>query len=1118
MDKDIKVNKNVFSARLLNKLHSGIGVRSSTKLEVLVKFDNDESFDNFLANQTTISNSVNATGNKRYKVIRASKSVRVVSLEIRLDVLGSLSIKDKELGIKNVDENFRVRMSLDKTHAIEMVHSAWNLGFHGQGVKVAVLDTGIDSTHPDLSGVVIKHENFSSDKNQDDAVGHGTHVASIIAGRGKVDITKKGLADGCELFDGKVLASDGFGKADDTIAGIEWAVAEGADIINMSLGASGAFDGTDALSEAANWAVTQGVTVCAAAGNCGPEGNTLECQAIGDKTIDTPGCAAFVITVGAVDKFGKIAGYSSRGPTWGNIFKPDVVTVGSDIVAARANETSMGVPVDGHYTKASGTSMATPVCSGLIALILEIVKSKNQKLKPEEIKKLLQNSALSIDGAREKDQGAGFIEMERILSFLEVQPMEVFKVESFTPLGGTHRAGESLLWFLTLNNTTEDALFDVTATFVSNQIEIEMPAKSFGTIEKNGTERVGYTLSAKNDGVFNMKLNIEYKTKPEGELLKVEKNIKVSVEPKVVIVSEDRLNIVLNDAVNKLLDKQNNNGTWAGDIMFNVWTNAMYAILHKAIGLDGIPTEVLDWIEANRTGQDVKGKPDGTWGIVDDPSLHMLETTVLSEIALEIWGRDRNQDAWDFIDQQATSRLASAISLADPFTQLFSAIASLYTPPGIESYYSVHDILAPPIEMLLVPRFAKNSLHRLFAAWGQDGIPALMVITTVMKEKNIPLAKQIFLKRVESILLRSQNEDGSWYGTALPSIACTMAMHFLGYSNTHEVMIKAVKFLKSLQRSDGYMARFRLPVWDTGLAILALRNAGVDAHNHQLRSAGLYLMDSQNFSGGIPFQKENISYPDTDDTSIAILALSDLDMDEKEGQKKAIIEKGLRWLLYMHSNDGGWAAFAKNQAKKTRGKLPFFKDDPSTADVTGHVLSSLKLASEFGYTKAAEEAIKGGVRWIKKMQMDSGEWFGRWGLTYTYGITAVLQGLYDIGESMDQTFIQDSVDYLLQTQHSDGGWGEGFATYYNSEAKDITDSTIEQTAWSLLGLLVTPKTARVDDAINRGVNFLLNRYDMENGWGNGQYTVGALWIYKNTLYPLLWSIWAIGLYKNQKGV
>ncbi len=273
-------------------------------------------------------------------------------------------------------------------------------------------------------------------------------------------------------------------------------------------------------------------------------------------------------------------------------------------------------------------------------------------------------------------------------------------------------------------------------------------------------------------------------------------------------------------------------------------------------------------------------------------------------------------------------------------------------------------------------------------------------------------------------------------------------------------------------------------------------------------------MRSQTDCGGIPFQRENIPYPDTDDTSLVVLALNDMDLGPDEPAKRDVTSSALRWLLFMQGDDGGWAAFGKNQSVKTTA-TPVFKDDPPTADVTGHVLSSLKLAPAFGFADRARSAISSGISWLKRTQLPRGEWFGRWGLTYTYGTTAVLQGLSDLGQPLGQSFVQSGVQYLLNTQKPDGGWGEGYVTYYNFQAQDDSPSTATQTAWSLLGLMSVPRTAAVDQAVERGVQFLVDRYDSQKGWEQPEYTEGALWIYKNRLYPLMWGVWALSTYRKR---
>lgn len=585
-----------------------------------------------------------------------------------------------------------------------------------------------------------------------------------------------------------------------------------------------------------------------------------------------------------------------------------------------------------------------------------------------------------------------------------------------------------------------------------------------------------------------------------------------------VVPDLTRVQRVLNDACQRLLAEQQPDGTWHGAIMYNAWTNGMFCILQRLLGEDREPTAALDWLEAHRSGQGQNGQPNGTWGVLDIPSPSFLEGTIAAEIALEIWGRGPFEEAWAYIDEQASGRLTSGIGLADPFTQSFATLASPWAPPGRGPYYDISEVLAPPLELLLLPRVFASSLPHLAGAWGQDALLALIVIATIASGRRLNIAELALLKKAEAQLLDDQNSDGSWYCTFLPTIAGTLAMHLLGYGADSPTIKRATDFISRLERADGYVARYKLPVWDTSIAILGLTSAGTSAAAPPLRRAGDYLLDAQTDTGGIPFQQENALYPDTDDTSYAVLALDRLDMGEREREKRRVMVKAVRWLGFMQGDDGGWAAFAKNQQKAVRGLLPVFKDDPATADVTGHVLSALALGPT--EPRACAERTELALSWLEQMQLDQGGWFGRWGLTFTYGTAAVLMALRDLaaaraaqgGAQLPPGVVESAVGYLLSKQRPDGGWGEGYPSYYDFNAQEDTPSTVEQTAWTVLGLLAVPRSDATESAIARGVDFLLSKYDRATGWPRASYSVGAIWVYYNSLYPLLWGTWALAEY------
>ncbi|WP_432173621.1 S8 family serine peptidase [Streptomyces sp. Tue6028] len=270
-------------------------------------------------------------------------------------------------GIASVWLDAVVEASLDKSVPQIGGPEAWAAGYDGTGTRIAVLDTGIDTTHPDLAGKVAAEHNFSNSPTTDDRFGHGTHVASIAAGTGaKSAGTYKGVAPGAALLDAKVLNDNGQGGMSEIIAGMEWAVAQKADVANLSLGAYDSPE-IDPMEEAVNKLSAESNTLFViAAGNNGEQGAG---------SISTPGSADAALTVGAVDKQDVLAPFSSTGPRVGDDgIKPDLTAPGVGIGAAAAHDSFMagaGTPVADGYVALSGTSMASPHVAGAAALLAQ---------------------------------------------------------------------------------------------------------------------------------------------------------------------------------------------------------------------------------------------------------------------------------------------------------------------------------------------------------------------------------------------------------------------------------------------------------------------------------------------------------------------------------------------------------------------------------------------------------------------------------------------------------------------------------------------------------------------------------------------------------------------------
>ncbi|MGW5397641.1 S8 family peptidase [Streptomyces sp. NPDC003952] len=300
------------------------------------------------------------------------------------------------------------KASLDKSTKQIGADRAWAAGFDGTGVKIAVLDTGVDKTHEDLKSQVVGEKNFSDSPDTVDRVGHGTHVASIAAGTGAASGgALKGVAPGAKVISGKVLDDQGYGSDSAVIAGMEWAVAEGADVVNLSLG-SRDFPGVDPVEATVDrLSAEKGVLFAIAAGNDGPGGST----------VGSPGSADAALTVGAVDSKDVLADFSSRGPRVGDgAVKPDLTAPGVGITAAAAPgsrlDTDPGAqhPAPG-YLKLNGTSMATPHVAGAAALL----KQKNPGWSGTELKGALTASAKD-GGTGVQQQGTGRVQVDKALT------------------------------------------------------------------------------------------------------------------------------------------------------------------------------------------------------------------------------------------------------------------------------------------------------------------------------------------------------------------------------------------------------------------------------------------------------------------------------------------------------------------------------------------------------------------------------------------------------------------------------------------------------------------------------------------------------------------------------
>lgn len=334
----------------------------------------------------------------------------------------------KELdGLIDIEMDTHITAQMNRVN--DIIESKWahNNGYIGRGVGVAIVDTGI-CLHKDFAeggNRVVAFKDFINGKKEPyDDNGHGTHVAGIIGGNGYSSKGKYiGIAPACNLIVIKVLDHRGDGNISDVLAGLQWIIDNrkryNIRVINVSVGTSAkdTMDENSLLVQGVNAVWDSGIIVAVAAGNNGP----------GPMSISTPGISRKVITVGSsddnisVEVFGsKSKDYSGRGPTPYCIKKPDIVAPGSNIISCNINHyvnkgranarIFQAVDFPMLYTIKSGTSMATPVVAGAIALLL----AAYPELSNREVKLKLRNSAVDL-GQKWEKQGWGLLNVRRLL-------------------------------------------------------------------------------------------------------------------------------------------------------------------------------------------------------------------------------------------------------------------------------------------------------------------------------------------------------------------------------------------------------------------------------------------------------------------------------------------------------------------------------------------------------------------------------------------------------------------------------------------------------------------------------------------------------------------------------
>ena len=370
--------------------------QGSDTVTYIVGFNDDNSFNAMDDQISTFASENGAQILQKYDDINA--------VAIRVPKAAAERLKSLN-NVRYAEKDITFHATLEQAAPIIGAPDVWNSSYTGKGVRVALIDSGIDASHPDMKGKVVEWKDLVSNNTTPyDDFGHGSHCAGIIAGTGAASKGKyRGIAPDAQLIGVKVLGKDGSGSESTILAGIEYAMNTNASVISMSLGSD---QHSEAIHAAVEKAIQKGKIVVCAAGNSGPDESTIGC----------PSDVKDAITVGATDKNDVIASFSSRGPLKDGTIKPDICAPGKDIVSIRASGTNDGHAVDQYYLSMSGTSMACPMVSGTVALLVQ----RDPELTPAIAKDVLEKSAKHLGSTvPNSNYGYGRISVKNAIDYLD---------------------------------------------------------------------------------------------------------------------------------------------------------------------------------------------------------------------------------------------------------------------------------------------------------------------------------------------------------------------------------------------------------------------------------------------------------------------------------------------------------------------------------------------------------------------------------------------------------------------------------------------------------------------------------------------------------------------------
>ncbi len=614
---------------------------------------------------------------------------------------------------------------------------------------------------------------------------------------------------------------------------------------------------------------------------------------------------------------------------------------------------------------------------------------------------------------------------------------------------------------------------------------------------------------------------------------------KTGISPEGRSNFENQLTASINAAADWLSANQKPEGYWVGRLESNACMEAQWILALWFMGLEDHPLRA-------RMAKGLKDtqRPDGSWEIYHEAPAGDINTTVEAYAALRSIGTPKDDPAM----KRAHAWIMSKGGLTNirVFTRYWLALIGEYPwertpniPPEVIYFpnwfpFSIYNFAQwaratlMPIAVLSArrpsrPLSPENRLDELFPEGrnafdyaypdkpGADIIDSIFLgidrILHVGQSAGIAPIRKGAVKRSLEWIIEHQDADGVWGGIQPPWIYSLMALYNEGYAIDHPVVAKGLGALDDPRwRVDvgdaTWIQASTSPVWDTLLTLLAFDDCALNEDRAQEVEKALDWVLAQQVlrpgdwsqkcpglePGGWAFEYKNYFYPDTDDTAVALIVLSQFRDDPKwkaKGIDKAI-ERGVNWLFGMQCKGGGWGAFDKDNDKTYLTRIPFcdFGEalDPPSVDVTAHIVEAFgKLGFRMDHPNVAQA-----IQYLKAEQEEDGSWFGRWGVNYIYGTGAVLPALEAIGEDMTRPYVTKACDWLRARQQDDGGWGESCASYMDPAMKGAGNVTASQTAWALMGLIAANR-AEDREAIEKGIAFLMERQS-DGTWAEPEYT------------------------------